>query len=263
MIRERSLILTLLLLTMISSSASAQYSVSYGAFSNGSATTGGLYTIYSTAGQTAVGLSTKDDYQVQSGFWHIAEYGTPLDVAITSFIGFYSEKAIVLSWRVKSDLPLEGFNVYRSSGGDEQFVRLNEQLLDAGTIEYVDKTVLPGESYVYRFGLVDAVREYVSTDVFIDTPYMPLALEQNFPNPFNPATTIKYYLPSEMHVRLEIFDISGKRIRSLVNREQAKGYYTEIWDGTGDGGNSVASGIYFYLIRAGKETMSRKMVLLR
>ena len=250
-------------LVVVSAAASAQMTVSHGVFSSGSATSGGAYVLYATAGQTAVGLSTQLDTQLKSGFWYVAEFSTPLDVAITSFTAAADGRGVVLAWIVKDDLGIEGFNVYRSNDGGADFDLLTELPLEPAAREYVDEGVLPGESYLYRFGIIDMTGEYLSSDVSVETPYLPITLDQNFPNPFNPATTIEYYIPKAMHVRLEIFDISGKRVSVLVNRELGKGYYREVWDGTTDGGSSVASGIYFYLLRAGKETMSKKMVLLR
>jgi flagellar hook assembly protein FlgD len=71
------------------------------------------------------------------------------------------------------------------------------------------------------------------------------------------------FIPEKCRVRLEIYGISGRRIASLANRGQEKGRHTAEWNGKNERGNSLASGIYFYKLIAGKEIISRKMVLLR
>jgi len=88
-------------------------------------------------------------------------------------------------------------------------------------------------------------------------------LHQNHPNPFNPSTTITYYLPENCSVLLEIFDVSGRRLVTLISGSQEKGQYEVDWNGQDQNGNPVSSGTYFYRLKAGKEMISRKMVLLR
>jgi photosystem II stability/assembly factor-like uncharacterized protein len=87
--------------------------------------------------------------------------------------------------------------------------------------------------------------------------------QQNYPNPFNPSTIIRYYLPRQCWTKLDVYEISGKRTACLINKQQGKGSYEIEWNGKDEHGESVASGIYFYRLRAGKETISKKMVLLR
>ena len=73
-------------------------------------------------------------------------------------------------------------------------------------------------------------------------------LQQNYPNPFNPTTIIEYDLPSESLVNIVIFDITGRRVKKLVDsRTQGPGYIKSIWDGTNENGNRVGSGCYFII----------------
>lgn len=88
-------------------------------------------------------------------------------------------------------------------------------------------------------------------------------LGQNFPNPFNPITTVEYNLPRSAFVDLTIYDILGRKVRQLIDAEQASGAHSTIWDGTDDDGNLVAGGIYFYRLRAGDFGESKKMLLLK
>jgi hypothetical protein len=89
------------------------------------------------------------------------------------------------------------------------------------------------------------------------------ALHQNYPNPFNPTTTIRYDLKENSDVVLQIYNLLGQNIRTLVNARQEAGYREVVWDGRNNVGNAVASGIYIYRIEAGNFVQTRKMVLMR
>ncbi|HEU4930145.1 MAG TPA: T9SS type A sorting domain-containing protein, partial [Candidatus Krumholzibacteria bacterium] len=85
----------------------------------------------------------------------------------------------------------------------------------------------------------------------------------NYPNPFNPSTTIRYRVASAGHVRLMVFDAAGRRIRVLVDDEQPAGAHDASFDGRDDAGRAIASGVYFYRLDAGGVSQTRKMVLLK
>ncbi|MEE3235562.1 MAG: fibronectin type III domain-containing protein [Candidatus Latescibacterota bacterium] len=88
-------------------------------------------------------------------------------------------------------------------------------------------------------------------------------LHRNFPNPFNPSTTIKYSLPKATPVRLTIFNVLGQQVRSLVNRKnQFAGFYSLTWDGLNDHGKQLASGVYFYRLQTSSFTKTLKMTLI-
>ena len=88
-------------------------------------------------------------------------------------------------------------------------------------------------------------------------------LGQNYPNPFNPTTTLEYGVPNRSHVRIEVFNILGQSIRTLVDEEKSAGRYQSVWDGTDKSGHSVSSGVYLYRITAGEFVQSKKMLLLK
>lgn len=89
------------------------------------------------------------------------------------------------------------------------------------------------------------------------------ALLQNFPNPFNPETTINYNLAASSDVTLQIYNVVGQVVRTLVSEPQSAGRYQVRWNGTDDRGVPVSSGIYFYSVRAGKFQDVRKLMLLK
>jgi hypothetical protein len=89
------------------------------------------------------------------------------------------------------------------------------------------------------------------------------SLSDNYPNPFNPDTRISYFIALPCHVRLEIFNVLGQKIRTLVDEEQGEGTNQVVWDGRNQMGNEVASGVYFYKLKAGDFGQTKKMVLVR
>jgi hypothetical protein len=89
------------------------------------------------------------------------------------------------------------------------------------------------------------------------------ALENNYPNPFNPTTTIKYQLPEDVRVTVTVYNIQGQVVRTLVSEDQKAGYYTIQWDGRSEAGMTVATGIYIYRIDAGSFVTAKKMVMMK
>lgn len=89
------------------------------------------------------------------------------------------------------------------------------------------------------------------------------SLFQNYPNPFNPETQINYALPQDCQVRITVYNLLGQRVRTLVDEPQSAGYRTVHWDGKDEQGVDVASGVYFYKIKAGDFVDSKKMLLLK
>ena len=94
-------------------------------------------------------------------------------------------------------------------------------------------------------------------------PVKVLHLAQNHPNPFNPGTSIDYTVARDGHVRLEVYDMAGRRVRALVDEPAVAGTHTARWDGLDDAGNQAASGTYFCRLSVAGETSSRKMTLVK
>jgi predicted lipoprotein with Yx(FWY)xxD motif len=95
------------------------------------------------------------------------------------------------------------------------------------------------------------------------TPCTSNYLSQNYPNPFNPATFIQFGLSAPAHVSLRIFDVSGRLVRVLVEKDYPAGSFTELWDGTNNERHPVKSGVYFYRLNAGSFSETKKLVLNR
>jgi len=108
--------------------------------------------------------------------------------------------------------------------------------------------------YLSKKDVVSAVRDPESTPTLF-------ALEQNYPNPFNPKTTIKFQIPNlrpQTAVSLKVYDLLGREIATLVNEVKEPGAYTVQFDASG-----IASGVYFYQLRAGGHVETKMMLLLR
>lgn len=113
------------------------------------------------------------------------------------------------------------------------------------------------------FGIVNNLEKQPMAEINVRQVPTAFELSQNYPNPFNPSTVIKYQVPQNSYVKLAIYDISGRVIKTLVNGQQEAGYYSINWDGNTEAGSKVASGMYIYRIEAGSFTSVKKMLLMK
>jgi hypothetical protein len=130
--------------------------------------------------------------------------------------------------------------------------------------EFIDENCEPGMTYRYRVGVDNDVERRILFETEpMSIPKPALALRQNYPNPFNPTTTISFTLPEKSRVTLSIYDVKGSLMRTLVDDMVGEGYQERIWDGRDGSGSQVSSGVYFYRLTAGKQTLTKKMVFLK
>jgi hypothetical protein len=96
-------------------------------------------------------------------------------------------------------------------------------------------------------------------------PTVPLVTELsgNYPNPFNPTTAVKFSLNQATNVRIDVYNIKGEKVKTLVNEELEAAFHTIVWNGDDAYGRNVGSGVYFYKMRAGKYTSTKKMILMK
>ena len=85
----------------------------------------------------------------------------------------------------------------------------------------------------------------------------------NYPNPFNPSTTIAFSIPSEMPCKLDVYNLRGQKVRSLVNETVMAGNHSIVWNGKDDSGKSVSSGVYFYRLSTPNKVQTSKMLLMK
>jgi len=120
-------------------------------------------------------------------------------------------------------------------------------------------------NYHYRIKQInlDGTFEYsTEQEVIVSLPNK-FNLNQNYPNPFNPSTEISYFLPHAAIVELSIYDITGRHVKTLVKENQPVGRKKVNWNGRDNNNIEVASGLYFYQLKAGEISLVRRMLLLR
>ncbi len=144
--------------------------------------------------------------------------------------------------------------------GDGAGIAGTGELMRISLSEYValQDTVLVGRD-IHNAPVTVVVDEASS----VPLPHAPVVLAQNAPNPFNPATTIRFAIGTPGRVRLAVYDIHGHRVASLVDGDLVAGEHTTVWRGRDDRGSLVASGVYLYRIEAAGRVETRTMVLLK
>jgi hypothetical protein len=173
---------------------------------------------------------------------------------------------ITLNWEISEDVLDIRFIVSRAEDDGEIFRELfsGDIVVDGNRYSLKDNTCAYGGSYRYRVEYLEDEKWVVlfETDS-IDIPTVEFELGQNFPNPFNPLTTIGYSVKERCRVTIEVLDVSGRRVCTLTDGVQESGRYEVRWDGCDEAGREVSSGVYFYQLKAGKTVVSRKMILLK
>ena len=144
----------------------------------------------------------------------------------------------------------------------------------ARPIDYAldDDGLAEGTRYWYALEEIDldsSVHHYGQFDIVTLQSYAALPsgrhvdLAQNFPNPFNPRTTIEFAVAEQSPVHLGVYDLTGNLIRKLVDDERSAGTHRVVWDGRNDWGANVPSGVYLYRVETDQAAEARRMVLVK
>jgi len=189
-----------------------------------------------------------------------AAVGDPWTVAITPI--FHNTMGNNAGWGEfwASDIPLKFPNAasfdwtqfYVDVPGQEGAVAISVRLHPLGRFQ---GTVYMDQLEIKKNGVTD-----VPNGTETPTNY---SLSQNYPNPFNPSTIINYSLPTNSLVRLVIYDLLGREVKTLINSEKNSGTYQVQWNGDNNFGSKVSSGTYIYMIRSGDFNQARKLILLK
>ncbi|HOT97530.1 MAG TPA: FlgD immunoglobulin-like domain containing protein [bacterium] len=203
---------------------------------------------------------------------------TPLDatlpVQLSAFTAINTAGVVKLAWTTQSEVNTVGFYVYRREGDTGEFQRISPLIESAGTSAaprqygFVDDRLEKGHTYTYLLEDRDVnglISWHGPITVMIETVQLPeiFYVEQNYPNPFNPTTTIEYGLPEAAEVRIQIFNMRGELVRTLVDGLQQPGNLTRVWDGRNDLGMVVPSGVYFCRVQSGVEHRMIKMIFAK
>jgi hypothetical protein len=195
----------------------------------------------------------------------ITDEGEYVATLLHSYCAEPRETGIIVEWRLSEIDAGICFNLKRAESGTGEYISLPPGGIesDGFAFSYLDTSCLPGTAYIYR---VEVETQDNSFLLFETDPVTPdasaLSLYQNYPNPFNPVTSIGYFLPVNCHVTLVVYDISGREVCRIFDGDQAAGTQLVTWPGIDNSGNPVRSGVYLYRLQAGKDTISRKMILL-
>ena len=178
-----------------------------------------------------------------------------------------SGSSVILQWTTQIEEDFSYHNIYRNdiNSFDPAMVFTTTDSF------YVDEEGTQG-SYEYWITAVDSAgNESDASDIAavvlsaLEQATVPtvFALEQNYPNPFNPSTQIRYALPEATGVVITVYDMMGRKVRTLVQDTQSAGYHTALWNATNDRGLPVSAGMYIYTLQAGDHHHMKKMVLLK
>ena len=140
-------------------------------------------------------------------------------------------------------------NNYDDPNSSPDFIDFNYEVIQ------INENIMKQENYI-------AQEIYLSLDqkIYIPNQYL---LGQNYPNPFNPITYIEYSIPNYENIRLEILNIQGQQIKTIINEYHQPGFYQVAWTGKNDLGKPVPSGIYFYRLESMKYCLTKKLILLK
>lgn len=264
---HRAIALAALLVATIAGNAPAQSTVPHSVLAPGGRSNDSVYQLYGVVGQAVAGeLSGPADISRGGYAYAVADlfFGTPTAVTISHFSARLQGTHTELSWEIAHARELRGFNLYRATLPAGPFVRVNGDLLSpASAFGYTDHDLAPATTYDYRLGAVDRDGEFLSAVEQVTTPAWRTELRQNTPNPFNPATTISFYLARPGPVTLTVYDVTGALVTTLVARSLGEGSHEVDWSGTDARGRRVGSGVYFYRLETRGETLTRKLTLLK
>ena len=193
----------------------------------------------------------------------------PVFNPLVNLTGEVLNDTVVLNWEIPENIPpfmnLTGYKVYRN----------NEEITDIiENNQYIDTNLVFGTLYTYFVTAVyiepdgesnpsnELVVDYTSIN---ENSLLPLVTKLNsaYPNPFNPSTTISFDIAEKAFVNLEIYNIKGQRVRTLVNTDVNPGSHRVVWNGLDENHRPVSSGVYFYKMQAGKYLQINKIVMMK
>jgi len=203
-----------------------------------------------------------------------------LSVSLTSFSAAREKAGALIRWQVAAELENAGFNLYRAdvavgqTVSDQAYLKLNDRLIpgrgnaaSAKEYRFTDAKPLPvNKETWYRLEDVaydGSVEKYGPVRLKVNILPEHFSVGQNYPNPFNPSTNIPFSLKQAGRVTAYIYDIRGRRVRTLVSHNFPSGNHILVWDGLDNNYAQMPSGIYYYRIATDRGRKIRKMTLIR
>jgi hypothetical protein len=199
---------------------------------------------------------------------YVLEFARPVPVALQALDLEPARTGVRVTWSVVNEAGISAYRLLRARAGEKVQVEVaGSPVVAHGLSKYelTDSSVKRGTHYTYTLVAVDrdGSERVLGSREALSEAKPAVVLEQNIPNPFNPETQIRVRLPEAADIDLAIYDVSGRFVVQLARGREPAGTRTFNWSGTGARGERVASGLYVCRLQAGKQTFTRKLVLLR
>jgi hypothetical protein len=200
------------------------------------------------------------------GDFPISTTSFPLPIKVSDFSAHYTDGDVLLTWRIADAHNIYEYFIEKSTDGSRFFAIHNmlfdHPIADNSQFNYADKNVTGNEAF-YRLKFVERDGTISFSDVLLINfvKNFNYALDAPYPNPFNAETCILFTLPHEKEISLTVYNITGEKVRSLVqNRSMQVGIHKIKWDGTDDFGHITPTGIYFISLNCNEYVQVRKII---
>ncbi|HPG40302.1 MAG TPA: T9SS type A sorting domain-containing protein [bacterium] len=246
---------------------------------------------YATSAPTGITAATTADMKTAStysswstSYWNLTNGSYPtlkcfdesLPVELSSFTATVQGNTIVLNWQTESETDNLGFTLERAEGDGAWQQIASYQTSDAlkgqgntsttTSYTWTDAGVAPNSGYRYRLGDVNVAGTVtMHSPIAVTMTALPQSTEllNAYPNPFNPETTINYQLHKDSQVTITVYDLLGRKVKTLIDEQQAAGSYRTLWNGTDNSGAKAASGAYLVRMETQEVTQIQKVLLLK
>jgi len=221
-------------------------------------------------GTNTVTLEGIDSFPIDGNDSHtrftLSSNSAPLPVELINFSALSEKNSVILSWQTSSEINNHGFEIERKTLSNSitqwsriGFVKGFGTTTGIHSYSFIDKNPAGGGKFKYRLKQIDNNGSYkYSREIEAEVTPDIFSLSQNYPNPFNPVTNIKFSLPVNSEVRLDIYNIIGEHLTTLIDEEMEAGFYSVPFDAV-----NLPSGTYIYRITASDFSQTKKMLLIK
>ncbi|MCK5149059.1 T9SS type A sorting domain-containing protein [bacterium] len=227
----------------------------------------------------SIGSNDSDETPYTFTIEGTGEASLPVELSLFSAEPVYG--GVLVSWTTESETDNLGFVLERAPGAEDYQPRqweviasgqIHPELSGQGNSSerhdytFIDTDITPGQTYSYRLSDVNLSGEVHVYDVIsIDLPdaHEETVLDPPFPNPFNPETKINYQLAESGQVEITIYDMLGRKVKTLIDKQQTAGSYNIYWHGRDESGNQTSTGTYLIVLRTVNGVRTQKVVMMR